>query len=86
MTFAPQTKAKEATNGLRTPLLLRNALSSGLARVWSGRGLSTPAPAVTVMEVSSSKVWTDTNLSCKSHAAFCHTTNALAAAWFAIFG
>lgn len=45
-------KSKGPQDGLRTPLLLRNALSSGLARVLSGRGLSTPAPAVTVMEAS----------------------------------
>lgn len=38
--------------GLRTPLLLKNAFSSGLTRVLAGRNLKTPAPAITVMEVS----------------------------------
>ena len=44
-------EASTPSNNLRTPLLMRNALSAGLARVLSGPVFSTPAPAVTVMEV-----------------------------------
>ena len=50
---APPAKRAGPANGLVTPLLLRNVLSSGLTRVLSGRSLSTPAPAVTIMEVKS---------------------------------
>lgn len=48
---APSAKMAGPKMGLRTPLLLKNAFSSGLTKVLAGRNLSTPAPAVTVMEV-----------------------------------
>lgn len=52
--ISPKAKAQDPKAGLRTPLLVRNAFSSGLTRVLSGRGLSSPAPAITVMEVEAS--------------------------------
>jgi hypothetical protein len=50
---AKQPEVATPQTGLRTPLLLRNAYSAGLARVFATRTLSNPAPAATVMEVVS---------------------------------